>query len=100
MSAIIVPSMLFQNLEDRQILQSLTDLTLVREEKVGGRDAFRIQGNTVIKTSMTIWVDKETFLLLKLFQKRHSPDYDLELTIQYEPKIDSDVPPEKLAFKH
>lgn len=100
MSAILVPSMLFQNLGDRQLIQSLTELTLVREEKVGGRTALRIQGTSVNKTPLTVWIDKETFLLLKLFQKRSTDNYDVELTIQYEPKINPDVPPDKLAFKH
>lgn len=100
MSAIIVPSMLFQNLGDRQVLQSLTELTIGREERVRGRVAFRLQGKSVIKTWFTIWIDKETFLLLKLIERRHIDNYDHELTIQYEPKINVDVPPEKLAFKH
>lgn len=100
MSAVIVPSMLFQNFGDRQVVQSLTELTLVREEKVSGRQAFRIQGTSVIKTPVTIWIDKETFLLLKFFQKRNFDNQDVELTIQYEPKINVEVPPEKLAFKH
>ncbi|MFZ0748472.1 MAG: hypothetical protein WAM70_03855, partial [Pyrinomonadaceae bacterium] len=100
MSAVLVPSMLFQNLMDRQIIQSLTDLSLVAEEKVNGRNSYRIRGKTVINTWFTIWIDKETFLLVKLFQKRNFGDQDVELTIRYEPKINLDVPSEKLAFKH
>ena len=99
-SALVVPSMLFQNLGDRQVLQSLTELSLVGEEKVSGRNAYRIRGKNLINTWLTIWIDKETFLLVKLFQKTNLGDQDVHLTIRYEPKINLDVPPEKLAFKH
>ena len=99
-SALVVPSMLFQNLGDRRVLQSLTELSLVGEEKVSGRNAYRIRGKSLNNTWVTIWIDKETFLLVKLFQKTNFGDQHVELTIRYEPKINLDVPPEKLAFKH
>jgi outer membrane lipoprotein-sorting protein len=95
-SAVVVPSMLFQNLGDTRRVQQMTELSLVTEEKVNGRPAYRIQGKDWLKKSITIWIDKESFLLVKLFEKVK----DVELTIQYEPKLDLDVPPEKLAFKH
>lgn len=100
MSALVVPSMLFQNLGDRRVIQSLTELGLVGEEKVSGRNAYRIRGKNVVNKWLTIWIDKETFLLVKLFQKTNFSDFDVDLTIQYDPKINLDVPPEKLAFKH
>lgn len=98
-SAIVVPSMLFQNLGDYRRIESLTDLSLVGEEKVSGRAAYRIQGKDWMNQLMTLWIDKKTFLLVKLFEKR-SGQIDVELTIQYEPQINVDVPAEKLAFKH
>lgn len=96
MSAIVVPSMLFQNLGDTRRLQHLTELSLVTEEKVRGRPAYRIQGKDWLKKSITIWIEKETFLLVKVFERTK----EVELTIQYEPQINIDVPSEKLAFKH
>ena len=99
-SAAVVPTMLFQNLGDTRRLQLLTELSLVGEEKVRGRAAYRIQGKDWLNIWITIWVDKTTFLLLKLFEKRKSEKVDFEITVQYEPKIDVEVPPEKLAFKH
>lgn len=98
-SAIVVPSMLFQNIGDYRRVQSLTDLSLVREEKVGGRAAYRIQGRDWMNIRLTLWIDKKTFLLVKLFEKR-TERADVELTINYEPQINVDVPAEKLAFKH
>src|SRR5688572_10203760 len=43
-SAAVVPTMLFQNLGDERRLQTLTELSLVGEEKVRGRPAYRVQG--------------------------------------------------------
>ena len=98
-SAIVVPSMLFQDIGDYRRIQSLTDLSLVSEEKVSGKAAYRIQGKDWMNRWITLWIDKKTFLLVKLFEKR-SEKVEVELTIHYEPQINVDVPPEKLAFKH
>ena len=98
-SAVVVPSMLFQNLGDTRRVQNLTELSLVTEEKVSGRPAYRIHGKDWMNTRTTLWIDKKTFLLVKLFEKR-SGKVEVELTIQYEPQVNVDVPPEKLAFKH
>lgn len=100
-SAIVVPSMLFQNLGDTRRIQFMTELRLVGEEKVRGRAAFKIQGKDFTnRWTTTVWIDKETFLLVKLFEKQKSKTVDVELTIDYEPQINVDVPPGKLAFKH
>jgi len=96
MSAVVVPSMLFQDLGDTGRIQSLTELSLVREEKVNGKAAYRIEGKDWANMYLTIWVDKQTFLLVKFFERREN----VEITIRYEPKIDPDIPPGKLAFKH
>ena len=95
-SAIVVPSMLFQDLGDLRRIQSLTEFSPVREEKVNGRAAYRIEGKDWANLYLAIWIDKQTFLLVKLFEKREN----VEITIRFEPKIDLDVPPERLVFKH
>jgi outer membrane lipoprotein-sorting protein len=95
-SSVILPSMLFQNLGDSRRLQTLTGLRLVAEEKVGRKAAYRIEGVDWTKRSLTVWVDKENFLLLRLFEKIK----DVEKTVTFEPAVNAAVPPEKLAFKH
>lgn len=99
-SAVVVPSMLFQNLGDTRRVQLLTELSLVSEEKVSGRATYRIQGKDWLNTRATIWIDKKTFLLVKLFEKKRSGSIDVELTINYEPQINVEVPSGELAFKH
>jgi hypothetical protein len=100
-SAIVVPSMVFQNLGDTRRIQFMTELRLIGEEKVSGRAAYRIQGKDFTNRWLTtVWIDKETFLLIKLFEKQKSKTVNVELTIEYEPQINIDVPPEKLTFKH
>jgi len=93
--------MLFQNLGDTRRVQLLTELSLVSEEKVSGRATYRIQGKDWLNNLTTIWIDTKTFLLVKLFEKRRTrEDIDVELTINYEPQINIEVPSGKLAFKH
>ncbi len=99
-SAAIVPTMLFRNLGDRRRLQNLTDLELVRVERTSGKAAYRIQGKDWMNQSLTLWIDKETFLLIRLYEKRKADGYDVETTIRYEPQINVDVPAKKLEFKH
>lgn len=95
MSAVVVPSMLFQNLGDTRRIQSLTEFSLVREEKINGKAVYRIEGKDWANMSLAIWIDKQTFLLLKVFERREN----VEITIRYEPQINVNVPAEKLAFK-
>ena len=98
-SGIVVPSMLFPDLGDHRRLQTLNELSLVREEKVSGRAAYRIQAKDWLNIWITLWIDKKTFLLVKLYEKK-SGEVEGELTIQYEPQVNVDVPPDKLAFKY
>jgi outer membrane lipoprotein-sorting protein len=98
-SAIVVPSMLLGDLHDSQIIQNLTQLVLVGEEMSGGRTAYKIAG-TARDQQMTIWIDKESFLLLKTFQLAKLPSGDAEKTITYKAEINKTIPADKLAFNH
>lgn len=99
-SAIIVPSMLMTNLGDTRRIQSLSQLSLKGEEKVSGKVAYRIEGQDRLGNLMTIWINKETFLLLKTFEKKKLAAFEVEATKTYEPQINVDISPGQLAFKH
>ena len=99
-SAAVVPTMLLQNLGDRQRFQNLTDLKLIGNEKVGGKTTYRLEGKDWMNRKLSLWIDSKTFLLLKMIERTRTDRSDVELTIRYEPQINVDVPPGKLAFKH
>jgi outer membrane lipoprotein-sorting protein len=98
-SAIVVPSMLLGDLHDSHRIQNLTKLAIVGEEKIGGRTAYKIEGSDFRDHKMTLWIDKEQFLLLKTFEVRALPDGNAETTLTYKPEINPTIPADKLAFK-
>jgi hypothetical protein len=100
-SSIQVPSMIFGDLGDSQIIQKLAQPVLVGSEKVGERSAYKIKGVAWQGNEVTLWVDKETFLLLRTFRiVKLANRPGAEKTTTYNPEINADIAAEKLAFKH
>jgi outer membrane lipoprotein-sorting protein len=101
LSSILVPSMIFGDLGDSRLIQNLAEPVLVSSEKVGERSAYKIKGADWQGNEMTIWVDKEKFLLLKTFRiMKLANRPGAENTTTYNPEINADIAADKLAFKH
>jgi outer membrane lipoprotein-sorting protein len=99
-SAIYVPSMLMGDLQDTHRIQSMTQLNLEGKEKLGERTAYRIEGRDWRNNLLTIWIDKESFLLLKIHEKHKLKLVESESTTTYKPQINLNISPDKLAFNH
>lgn len=100
-TAVQVPSMLFGDLSDTHRIQKLSQPTLMKEEIVGGRPAYKIKGTAFRDQEMTIWIDKEKLLLLKTFEINRLPSSQtVEQTTTYKPEINVAIAADKLAFKH
>lgn len=99
-SAIKVPSMLMGDLQDAHIIQKLTQLVLRGEKKLGDRMAYWIEGRDWQNRLLKIWIDKESFLLLKVHEKQTFKDFRTESTTTYQPRINTNISPDKLAFNH
>jgi outer membrane lipoprotein-sorting protein len=99
-SAIFVPSMLMGNLGDLHRIQTMTQLKLKREERIEDKTAYRIEGRDWQNNLLTIWIDKESFLLLRILEKKTVQDFQMEQTTTYQPQINTNISPEKLAFNH
>lgn len=95
-----VPSMLFGDFHDTHRIQKLSQLTLIKEEAVGGRPAYQIKGIAFRNQEMTIWIDKEKFLLLKTFEIVQLSNATVEQTTTYKPEVNVAIAADKLAFKH
>ena len=46
----------------------------------------------------TLWIDKETFLVRKVYEEKTFDDFRTETTWLYEPVVDVEVDPAQLAF--
>jgi hypothetical protein len=99
-SAINVPSMLMGDLGDTHRIQTLTQLNLTGEERIEDKTAYRIEGRDWRNNLLTIWIDKETFLILKIHEKQKLQDVESEETTTFEPQININISPDKLAFNH
>jgi len=100
-SSIQVPSMLFGDLHDIHRIQNLSQLALIGEEKVGGKLTYRITGLDWRGSQVTLWIDKESFLLLKTFEiVKPVNTQGAEQTTTYKPQLNRPISPDKLAFKH
>jgi len=103
-SALTVPSMLMPDELRANPIKALTGLTLVGEENIGSQSAYKIEGKDFRGYTTTIWVEKQRFLLLQIFEKRKlsTPDgkgeFETETTTVYNPQVNGEVPAAKLAF--
>ena len=100
-SSIQVPSMLFGDFHDAHRIQNLSQLALIGEEKVGEKLTYKIAGLDWRGNKMTLWIDKESFLLLKTFEiNKPANSQGAEETTTYKPQLNLPISPDKLAFKH
>jgi hypothetical protein len=100
-SAITVPSMLMGDLRDSHRIQTLTQLNLTGEKKLGNKTAYQIKGRDWQNNLLTIWIDKESFLLLKIYEKKRLPnDVERESTTTYQPQINISISSDRLALNH
>jgi outer membrane lipoprotein-sorting protein len=99
-SSLNVPSMLMQDLKATDRLGSLSELKLTGQENVADRLAYRIEGKDRRDNLVTMWIDKERFLLLKIYETRKFEDFRTEQTTTYQPQINTEISLEKLAFNH
>ncbi|MGZ8844435.1 MAG: VWA domain-containing protein, partial [Pyrinomonadaceae bacterium] len=97
-SSVTIPQLLLPDLFRNSDLLSLTlDLKVTGEEKIDGRKAFRIEGTLWYKP-VKFWIDKGEYLILKIYRKSEMGSRPEESTVQYKPRLNSDIPPEDLIF--
>jgi len=98
LSSVTVPALLMPEQAYGSWIKSLSSPKLVGEEEVKGRKAHRVEGVNSLGNAVTIWVDVESSLLLKIYEKRKSAAYEAEITTTYKPQVNLQVVDEKLAF--
>jgi len=107
----IVLGLLFPGRARRDTLLDLTDVKVTGEDNISNRLTFRIDGNlTELRASrdargfpvtvgvpllISVWIDQQQFLILKIRQK---PEGTNTITTTFKPVINSEVSADKLAF--
>jgi hypothetical protein len=89
-----------RHFQDTHRIQTLTKLILRGEDQLGDRMAYWIEGRDWRNGLLAIWIDKESFLLLKIHEKNKLRDVVSESTTTYQPRINVKIAPAELAFNH
>jgi hypothetical protein len=97
-SSITVPSMRMSEVDVYKQFTKLEQLQLVGEEPLNDKIAYKIEGIDPWNHKMSIWIDKETLLLIKIFETNQTSQFATESTTTYKPMVNVKVAEEKLAF--
>lgn len=96
-SAHTVPALLIPNEVSGRRLTGITEAKRIEDTKLDKVDCFRIQG-PYAGSPVTIWVEKETFLVRRIDSQKTFDDFRTEETTTYEPVIDGEISDEMLEF--
>lgn len=93
--ALLLPELHGNRLTDLQSLKRLDDETL------GAVLCYRIEGRQGNRPPMTVWIDRQTFLVRRIDRHQQLPkDVQVDTVTTYEPELDGKIPAEALAFGH
>ena len=96
-SAITVPGMLLpKEITWRRAIR-FNEPMRMQDEKLGDSDCFRIR-DRFGRSIVTYWIDKESFLLRKMFKETAFDDFLVKSTTTYAPELNGDVDPKLLEF--
>ena len=97
-SAAVVPFMLLPEMGRGSRFTHPADLKLLGEEVLDGRTAYKIEFRGYKDRTVTIWIDKSSSLLLKMFETAEFDTFKSESTTTYSPQINVKIEQEQLAF--
>ncbi len=94
-SSATIPSLLFS--DEMGLYFDVQSPQRMADDEVNGVNCYQIQDNSVINPS-TIWIDKKTYLILRIKTRYTSPDLSFETVTTYAPIANGAIPDEALAF--
>jgi VWFA-related protein len=98
-SLTIAPLLLADLFRTSDLLASLSDVRLTGNEKIDGRETFRLEGKLWQAQPIKLWIDKTQYVIVKITRKVLFGDSEVESTVHFKPKLNTDIPPEVLQFK-
>ena len=96
-AAMAIPSLLLPDLMGKRYAM-LTGLELLGEEQVDGSGAYKIEGKDTGGRTLTLWIDKDSLLIVKTFERKKFERFEAETTTIYKPQVNVEVAEESLAF--
>jgi VWFA-related protein len=98
-SLYIAPLLLPSLFRTTDLLASMSDVRLAGEDKIDGREAFRIEAKLGGQQEVKLWIDKTQYLILRSSRKLVVGNQPLESTVHFKPILNADIPPERLFLK-
>lgn len=80
-------------------LTGMKDFKLIGEEILDEAPCDKIEGKNVQGSPQTIWIDKATSLVRKIFTTSSIPGADLEETTTYRPRVNVEIAPKQFVFE-
>jgi len=98
-SLTIAPLLLPDLFRTTDLLASMSDVRLAGNEKIDGRETFRLEGKLWRQQPIKLWIDKTQYVIVKSSRKVLFGEREVESTILFKPKLNTDIPPENLQLK-
>jgi VWFA-related protein len=98
-SLTIAPLLLADLFRTSDLLTSMSDVRLTGNETIDGRQTFRLEGKLWRAQPIKLWIDKTQYVIVKISRKVLFGDSEVESTVHFKPKLNTDIPPEVLQIK-
>ena len=96
----MIPGLIFPGSKLGGDIVRLTDAVRLEDEEVDGLDCFQVQGFRWPNTGQptTVWIDKESFLIRRVYEEQELKDVATKTTWSYEPAVNVPVEEDALRF--
>ena len=98
-SLTISPLLLPDLFRTSDLLAAMSDVRLAGKEKIDGRETFRLEGKLWGQQPIKLWIDKTQYVIVKISRKLLFRNSEVESTVLFKPKLNTDIPPELLQLK-
>ena len=96
-ASLIIPQLLLsKSSRTSDLLSVIANARVTGEEKVDGHAAYLIEG-TWWDEPVAIWIDEAQYLILRFNRKTRIGDRGQDVTLQFKPKLNSDISPDKFV---
>lgn len=99
-TSLYIPPLLMPSLfRTTDVLSAMSDVRLAGEDKIEGRQAFRLEAKLWGDQEVKLWIDKDQYVILKSYRKLIIGTQPVESTVTFKPILNADISPERLLLK-
>jgi len=96
-SALTIPALLLREQIKAKRLTDLENPKLLKEAKIGEVVCFRVNGK-LVNSDTTIWIERSSFLVLKIEKENKFDDFRTESTTTYKPVLNEKIAEDVFKF--